>query len=88
MFEKAGAPTPDALLKAGKWNYAAFRSSAEAIKKATPTAYGSSLFRLDPQNWAGAILGVMYAHGGDLFSKDLSSCALDGPGSVAAWTVG
>jgi multiple sugar transport system substrate-binding protein len=85
LFQKAGIPDPQQQVRAGRWNYTTFRQAAEAITKANPGSYGASLFRLDPQNWAGAILGVMYAHGGDLFNKDLNACTLDDAGSTQAW---
>lgn len=82
LFEKAGVATPADLMKQNKWTYAAFEQSAAAIKKATPAAYGGSLFRLDPQNWAGAVLAALYSNGADLFDKDVSKCALDSAGGV------
>ncbi|WP_216326772.1 ABC transporter substrate-binding protein [Deinococcus aestuarii] len=85
LFEKAGIPTPATLLRQNKWNYAAFEASASAIKKASPGAYGASLFRLDPQNWAGGILAAVYSNGGDVFGQDAASCALDSAGSVRAF---
>ena len=85
LFAKAGIATPTELLAQNKWNYAAFVSSAAAIKKAAPDAYGGSLFRTDPALWAGGILAAMYSHGGAVFNKDLSACALSSPGSVKAW---
>ncbi|HEX2864822.1 MAG TPA: sugar ABC transporter substrate-binding protein [Deinococcales bacterium] len=85
LFKKAGVLDPQVQVQRGRWTYTAFRQAAEAIAKANPGTYGASLFRLDPQAWAGAILPVMYAHGGDLFNKDLSSCTLGEPGAVQGW---
>lgn len=85
LFEKAGLPTPADLMKQNKWTYAAFEESASAIKKANPGAYGGSLFRLDPQNWAGGILATVYSNGGDVFNADATACALNSPGSVRAF---
>ncbi|GEM45505.1 ABC transporter substrate-binding protein [Deinococcus cellulosilyticus] len=85
LFQKAGIPTPSELLAQKKWNYAAFEASAAAIKKAAPNAYGGTLLRLDPTNWAAGILAAMYSSGGDIFNKDLSSCTMNSAGTVQAF---
>ncbi len=85
LFAKAGLPTPQEYLAQNQWNYETFLKAAEAIKKADPGVYGASLFRPDPQLWAGAILSTIYAYGGDVFNKNLTACALDSQGSVQAW---
>ncbi|GGJ57200.1 ABC transporter substrate-binding protein [Deinococcus roseus] len=85
LFQKAGIPTPSELLAQKKWNYAAFEASAAAIKKASPNAYGGTLLRLDPSNWAAGILAAMYSSGGDIFNKDLSTCQMNSAGTVQAF---
>lgn len=85
LFARAGLADPMTQYTKGTWDYTAFQKAADAIKEKTG-AFGARITRLDPKAWSSGTLAVLWSFGGDVYDRQFK-CALDGDGSVRAFTL-
>lgn len=83
LFKQAGVSTPLQQYAKGKWDYAAFRSSAKTIKDKT-NAFGARIMRVDTKAWNSGTLGVLWSNGGNVYDNNLK-CVINSPASVRAF---
>jgi multiple sugar transport system substrate-binding protein len=79
LIQKAGIEDPRELAKAGKWDWAAFESTAAAITKAG----GSGVKGFGAGGWWANWGYFVNSSGGSFFNEDRTACALDSDASVA-----
>jgi multiple sugar transport system substrate-binding protein len=76
MFQKAGVAEP-----ASSWTYEQWLEASKKLTRDTddPPAWGAYM-----PNWWAPVYDVIWAYGGDIFSKDGTKCELGSAESVAA----
>jgi multiple sugar transport system substrate-binding protein len=76
LFKEKGLKTPTELYKEGKWTYDEMLKAAKAISDPAKGVYGVKIQR-DWKNWPDALMPLIWSYGGDVFSKDNASFALN-----------
>ena len=79
LFQKAGASLPPVPWAQPSWTYDALADTARKLTTGSEPAQWGFDFNPDVRSWA----PVVYAHGGELFSKDLRKVVLSDPPAVA-----
>ena len=83
LFQKAGIKDPLLQYSQAKWDYSGFQVASKAIKDKTGV-FGARVMRLDPKDWAGGLLAVIWSQGGGIYDKSMK-CQLNTAGSVSAF---
>ncbi len=77
LINEAGAPDPRELAKEGKWDWAAFKSTAEKVN-----ALGGDIKGYGMNAWWGPYGAFMNAAGGGFFNAERNACNLNSKASL------
>jgi multiple sugar transport system substrate-binding protein len=69
LFKEKGLKTPMELVKEGKWTWEELIKAGKVIADPDKGVYGIKLLA-DWKRWSDATLDLIWAHGGDIMSKD------------------